>query len=165
MSYLAPYFNPDVFVSYSHGDPRDPDSPLNTWTQTVIHRLVDGLHALETEFDGLQVWMDPIVDPTTHLTDELKAIAGASGVLMIVVSDRFLRSSWCGAELEWFRKELEARANKDGRVVLIRAQRTDEWLWPDFLRDAGPSFAFYDRHDGFPMASHYRIRTTTTTRH
>ena len=46
MTYLAPHFDPDVFVSYSHGDPRaDNCSPLKDWTQTLIRRL-------ESEVDG-----------------------------------------------------------------------------------------------------------------
>jgi hypothetical protein len=81
-SYLAPLFDPDVFVSYSHGDPIEGRAPLRDWTQALIQRLQDRLHALETEFDDLRLWMDPLVDPTADLTEELREKASASGVLM-----------------------------------------------------------------------------------
>jgi hypothetical protein len=160
MPYLAPHFDPDVFVSYSHGDPIAGDAPLRDWTRALIHRLRVGLHALKTEFDGLDIWMDPEIDPTAYLTPELKAKAGACGVLMIVMSERYLKSSWCGDELKWFREQFQGRANEGGRVFVIRAQRTEEHLWPDFLRDAGGhaliGFPFYDPESGDPWGFQLR---------
>ncbi len=154
MPYLAPHFDPDVFVSYSHGDPIAGRAPLRDWTRALVRRLTDGLHALETEFDGLHVWMDPEIDPTAYLTDELKGKASACGILMIVMSNRYLKSSWCKDELEWFRKQIKGRAAEGGQVFVIRAQKTDESLWPDFLRDARghamTGFPFFDPESGFP---------------
>lgn len=155
MAYLTPHFDPDVFVSYSHGDPQGGRAPLRDWSQTLIRRLNDGLHALETEFDGLKIWMDPDVDPTAYLTDDLKTKAAACGVLMIVMTKRYLKSKWCMDELEWFRQQFVGRANEGGgRVFIIRAQKTDESLWPDFLRDgrgyAMTGFPFFDPESGLP---------------
>jgi hypothetical protein len=99
MAYLAPDFDPDMFVSYSHGDPQEGRAPLRDWTQALIRRLKDGCHALETEFDDLDVWMDPDIDPTAFLTEELRGKAGACGVLMVVMSKRYLKSTWCQNEL------------------------------------------------------------------
>ena len=87
MPYLDPHFDPDVFVSYSHGDPQGGTAPLRDWTRNLIDRLREGLHALETEFDGLDIWMDPQKDPTAQLTDELRAKANRCAVLMIVMSN------------------------------------------------------------------------------
>ena len=156
MAYLAPHFDPDVFVSYSHGDPRGGGgSPLKEWTQALIRRLERQILSLDTEFDELNLWIDEQKDPTAHLTEELRAKVGASGVLMIVMSKRYLQSSWCRDELEWFRKQIEERAADSGRVFVIRAQSTDESQWPDFLRDerghAMPGFAFYDPTTGYPL--------------
>jgi TIR domain len=160
MPYLAPHFDPDVFVSYSHGDPQGGRAPLRDWTQALVRRLIDGLHALETEFDGLHIWMDPEIDPTAYLTDDLREKASACGVLMIVMSNRYLKSSWCGDELEWFKKQFEGRAAEGGRVFVIRAQKTDENFWPDFLRDARGhgmiGFPFHDPETGFPLGFQVR---------
>ena len=159
MSFLA-HFDPDVFVSYSHGDPIGARAPLRDWTQALIQRLRDRLHALETEFDNLAIFMDPEIDPTAYLTPELRAKASACGLLMIVMSKRYLKSSWCGDEREWFQKQFEGRAGDVGRLFVIRAQETDENLWPDFLRDerghAIPGFMFHDSEDGFPLSFELR---------
>jgi hypothetical protein len=125
VSYLTPYFNPDVFVSYSHGDPLGGRAPLRDWTQALIRRLNDRLHALETEFDDLHIWMDPEIDPTAYLTPELRAKAGECGVLMIVMSKRYLKSSWCERELEWFKEQIQEDPNDDYFKALGRLQT---WL-------------------------------------
>jgi hypothetical protein len=156
MAYLAPHFDPDVFVSYSHGDPRGGgDSPLKSWTQALIRRLEQEILCLDTEFDDLKLWIDREIDPTAHLTEELRAKVGASGVLMIVMSRRYLGSSWCRDEVDWFRKQIRDRAGDFGRVFVIRAQATDESQWPEFLRDergyAMPGFSFHDPETGYPL--------------
>ena len=98
--------------------------------------------------------MDPEIDPTAKLTDELSKTVSTSGLLMIVMSKHYLESSWCRDELEWFRKQIEARPSESGRVFVLRAQETDTALWPDFLRDdrghVMPGFSFYDPQNGYP---------------
>jgi TIR domain len=154
MSYLAPHFDPDVFVSYSSGDPQGVASPLRDWTLALIGRLNDHIRNLDTEFENLTLWIDREVDPSSHLTDETRSRASRSGVLLIVMTKRFLQSSWCREELEWFRREAQGRAAQAGRVFIIRAQQTDTNHWPDFLRDergyAMPGFSFYDPEYGVP---------------
>ena len=72
---------------------------------------------------------------------------------MIVMSKRYLASSWCRDEMEWFAKQIQGRAGDPGRVFVIRAQQTDSSAWPAFLRDERghglPGFPFHDA-DGFP---------------
>jgi len=155
MAYLAPHFDPDVFVSYSHGDPRGGGgAPLKDWSQALIQRLEREILSLYPEFDDLQIWMDRQIDPTAHLTEELRGKVSASGILMIVMSKRYLGSSWCRDELDWFRKQVQDRGADSGRVFVIRAQDTDSGQWPDFLRDERghtmPGFGFYDPESGFP---------------
>jgi TIR domain len=137
MAYLAPHFDPDVFVSYSHGKPgSDGKSPLRDWTRALLRdRLEVHIHNLSADFDELSLYMDDKVDPTAHLTAELRTKVSGSGVLIIVMSERYLRSSWCQDELEWFRKQIRDRAGDPGRVFVIRAQTTDTGKWPDFLCD------------------------------
>jgi hypothetical protein len=154
MSYLAPQFDPDIFVSYSHGVPRAGKAPLRDWTQALIRRLKDHIRSLETEFDGLRLWMDPDIDPTVYLTPDLKAKANACGVLMIVMSKRYLESSWCKDELTWFKQQVQDRVGANGRIFVLRAQATDTSLWPGFLCDERGQglmgFSFFDPETGYP---------------
>src|SRR5580704_4591391 len=155
MAFLTPFFEYDVFISYSHGKALgDSDSPLMRWTHALIRELEREIHAVGTEFDSLQMWRDEHIDPTIHLTDELRGKVTSSGILMIVMSPRYLASSWCKDELEWFRQQVHDRARDQGRVFVIRALPTDEKDWPEFLRDdrghALIGFRFHDPQDSMP---------------
>jgi hypothetical protein len=154
MPYLIPHFDPDVFVSYSHGDPRHTgDSPLKTWTNALLRRLENEILSLDPEYDALQIWRDENIDPTAKLTDELRCKATGSGVLIIVMSKHYLLSSWCRDEVEWFHGQIKDRAGEPGRVFVLRVQPTETAAWPHFLRDerghAMPGFSFHDL-DGDP---------------
>jgi hypothetical protein len=148
MAFLTPYFSYDVFVSYSHGDLRTPDSPLKRWTVALVRELEADIRSVDTEFDELHIWLDEDIDPTAHLTDELRNKVKSSCILMIFMSPRYLSSSWCKDELAWFREQIVDRSRDQGRVFVIRALPTNQADWPDFLRDERgnslPGFLFHD---------------------
>jgi hypothetical protein len=156
MAFLLPHFEYDVFVSYSHGViGGDNDAPLKEWTLELIRRLETDIRAVDTEFDDLHVWRDEQIDPTMHLTDELRGKVRSSGILLIVMSPRYLTSAWCKDELEWFKQQVLDRERDQGRVFVIRVLRTDDNRWPDFLRDARGhtlcGFQFHDKQDSMPF--------------
>jgi hypothetical protein len=155
MAFLSPYFEFDVFVSYSHGTQGGKaDAPLKDWTLELIRRLETDVRAVDTEFDDLHIWRDEEVDPTVHLSEELRGKVSSSGILMIVMSPRYLASTWCKDELDWFRQQVQDRERDHGLVFVVRALRTDENQWPDFLRDTRghglPGFQFHDKLDLMP---------------
>ena len=78
------------------------DSPLRDWTLELIRRLETDIRAVDTEFDDLHIWRDEQIDPTIHISDELRGKVKSSGILLIVMSPRYLTSTWCKDELEWF---------------------------------------------------------------
>jgi TIR domain len=149
MAFLQPYFDYDVFVSYSHGVLNGQfDAPLRDWTLELTRRLETDIRAVDTEFDDLHIWRDEQLDRTIHITDELRTKVKSSGILMIVMSPRYLISPWCTDEREWFRLTVQDRARDQGRVFVVRALPTDESKWPEFLRDdrghAPVGFPFHD---------------------
>ncbi len=149
MAYLTPEFDHGVFVSYSHGDPNGMgDAKLKRWTLNFIRELKSEIRSVQTEFDNLDFWIDEDIDPTLHLSDELRRAVRASGILLIVMSPRYLASSWCGDERDWFREQFQDRTRDQGRVFVIQALPTDHSSWPDFFRDErGHSligFQFFD---------------------
>jgi hypothetical protein len=155
MVFLLPHYEYDVFVSYSHGvRGGDDDTPLKDWTLELIGRLETDIRSVDPEFDQLHIWRDEQIDPTIHLSDELRAKVTQSGILMVVMSPRYLGSAWCKDELEWFRQQVEDRRRDQGRVFVVRALPTPESSWPGFLRDerghALVGFRFHDAsgHDG-----------------
>lgn len=149
MAYLEPYFDYDVFVSYSWGDPSGTGaSPLKRWTEALVDKLIAEIQAVDTEFDRLHFWIDRQLDPTAPLTKELRNTVRTSGILLIVMSPRYLSSGWCKDELEWFREQIQQRSSDQGRVFVIRALATKDGDWPDFLRDErGNSLVGFHFHD------------------
>lgn len=156
MAYLSPFFEHDVFVSYSHGDPHGKGtSVLKSWTSSLLNELEEHIFAIDPEFKNLVIWRDEKLDPTQLLTPELKTRVISSAVLFIVMSPHYLKSSWCGDELSWFREQIQSRARDPERVFIIRAVRTDTGKWPEFLRDergfAPVGFAFHHPESDTPF--------------
>jgi len=131
----------DVFVSYSHGDPRGiGQAPLATWTHRLIDELRRDIESTSTEFDQIAIWDDREADPTLQLTPMLKDCVSSSALLMIVMSPRYLVSSWCKDELDWFSQELNRRYEDDGYTLVVRfadarggvagATERPEWQFP-----------------------------------
>ena len=129
----SPY---DVFVSYSHGDPRGTGrAPLADWTHRLIDELRQDIESTSTEFDQLALWDDREADPTLNLTPMIKDCVSNSALLLIVMSPRYLASCWCKDELEWFGEELRQRCKGEGHTLVVRALPTQEEKWPSPLKD------------------------------
>ena len=126
MAFLAPHFDFDVFVSYSQGDPSRMGSELKNWTRKLINDIRDDIQSTDTEFDELAIWYDEKIDPTADLSDTLRAHVRSSGILLIVMSPRYLKSRWCTDELDWFREQIQDRSRDQGRVFVVRGLRTIE---------------------------------------
>jgi len=155
MAFLQPHFEYDVFVSYSHGArASETETPLKDWTLELIRRLETDIRIVDSEFESLHIWRDEKIDPTIHLTDELRAKVKQAAILLIVMSPPYLASAWCKDEHEWFREQ-EDRSREQGRIFVLRAIRTTEGDWPDFLRDQRgstlPGFPFHDAKDPMPF--------------
>jgi hypothetical protein len=159
MAFLKPHFENDIFVSYSQGDPSGTGkSPLKDWTDTLVQKLIGDIHSIDPAFDELRFWMDAQIDPTAPLTKELRDKVKTSGILMVIMSPRYLKSKWCQEELEWFREQIRERSNDQGRVFVVRVLPTEKTDWPDFLLDENGNsligFLFYDTATMMPFGWH-----------
>jgi hypothetical protein len=126
----------DVFVSYSHGDPKGTGrGPLANWTHRLIDELRNDIDAVSIEFDQLRLWDDRETDPTRQLTKAIRDYVADSALLLIVMTPRYLASAWCRDELNWFNSELRRRSADEGCTFVVRALPTDEKQWPDALKD------------------------------
>ena len=136
MAYLSPHFDWDVFVSYAHGvAPVDGEAPLKTWSRAFIEALKTDILNLSSKLPDLQIWDDRRIDPTAKLTNELREIVHGSGILLILISNRYLESSWCKDESSWFESQIKERSNDLARTFVVRVQATEHESWPKFLLD------------------------------
>jgi hypothetical protein len=152
-AYLSPHFTHDVFVSYSHGDPRSKDKPQKVWTLKLVRDLEDEVRR-NPDYGKVVIWRDEDLDPTLRLSEAIETNVKSSAILFIVMSKHYLRSSWCRDERDWFNKQIEGRRDETGRVFIIRMEDTDESQWPPCLKDkrgfAQIGFAFYDEQTDVP---------------
>jgi hypothetical protein len=150
MKFLRDY-SYDVFVSYAHGTGArghysgKRHDLLPEWT----HRFVDDLIA-QIDFNLSQVegegdekarvkfFMDPDLEGSGSLTDNLREKAKASALLLVVMSPPYLRSSWCTDEIAWFSSatsEENPELRPFGRIFVARILPTDHTTWPNGLKD------------------------------
>ena len=109
---------------------------LNDWSK----RLVDEARKLVAAGLGLRqakdvdLWMDYKISGNAPLTRQLRDKVEKSGVLLVLMSEWYLESSWCRDELGWFFDAVrQKRANRPVFVVRVRA--TDHGLWPEVFKD------------------------------
>ena len=139
MAYLREYEH-DIFVSYAHAE------ALNDWSK----RLVDEARKLVATGLGLRqakdvdLWMDYKISGNTPLTRQLRDKVENSGVLLVLMSEWYLESSWCRDEVGWFFDAVKQK-RADRPVFVVRVRATDHNLWPDMFKDErGHALVGYD---------------------
>src|SRR5262245_3123158 len=103
---LIPGFEYDVFVSYTHADDlRSVSDP--GWVGALCIKL---RAALRNELKGLinqhgrsiELFWDYDLDRGEPLGEGLKAKVRSSAIFLMIMSDDYLDSGWCGKEAAWF---------------------------------------------------------------
>jgi hypothetical protein len=139
MGYLQDYEH-DIFVSYAHSE------ALNDWSK----RLVDEARKLVAAGLGMRqakdvdLWMDYKIRGNEQLTRQLRDKVEKSGILLVLMSEWYLESSWCRDELGWF-FDVVRQKQAEQPVFVVRVRATDHDLWPDvFKDDRGHALVGYD---------------------
>lgn len=154
MAYLSPDFKFDLFISYAHGDfDQAGDSLLKTWSQIFAAEFAKELR-LSFEGKPLVVFLDEDkrpafgIDPTRHLTEQLRQKIQGSGLLVVLMSPFYLKSDWCKREVNWFVAEAKRRLRGDGLLFVVRIWPTKAEDWPPELKDENgdqlPGFRFFN---------------------
>src|SRR5690348_3102553 len=121
MAYLSPPFAHDIFVSYAHGRAdRHGVKRLKHWSERLKDELKFEIVDLAPEFDPLDVFIDEQLDPTQPLTDLVRGHVSSSGLLLVIMSERYLSSAWCTDERDWFAAEVNRRGISGGVVLVVR---------------------------------------------
>ena len=143
MTYLAPEFLHDVFVSYARGDADSSgESPLKIWSKAFSRELELELRIMP----GLQnssVFLDDS-DRSGHslnsndpLTQQLRSAATGSAFLLLLMSPHYLASPWCKDERAWWLRMAAANALPEigSRLFVARIWPTGDSTWPAELCD------------------------------
>ena len=133
----------DVFVSYAHGpvplnSGADGSTDLLTkWTSTLVRDLgqqIDIYIGIKEPAHRTHFWMDPELEGNLPLTANLRTKVEQSALMLVVMSNFYLDSEWCGKEVAWFTSAAPDHAGA-GEVFVVRALPTDESRWPATLRE------------------------------
>ena len=129
MGYLRQYEH-DIFVSYAHAE------ALNDWSKRLVEearKLVAAGLGLRQAKD-VDLWMDYKISGNAPLTGQLRDKVEKAGVLLVLMSEWYLESSWCRDELGWFFDAVRQK-RADRPVFVVRVRATDHSLWPDVFKD------------------------------
>lgn len=99
-------FENDIFVSYAHIDNESPLEGQAGWV-TTFHR------ALEVRVAQLlgrkpRIWRDPKLSGNDYFADRLVERLAGVGLVVSVLSPRYVNSEWCSRELREFGRAAEA---------------------------------------------------------
>jgi hypothetical protein len=140
MGYLRDYQH-DIFVSYAHGPQlhkaftKERGDFLQQWTHVFVDhlraQLVFGLGEKADE-DQLDVWMDPDLAISKPLDAELVTRVRNSAIFVCVLSEYYLKSDYCLAELDSFVAQ-NPKALEQGQIFPVHVGRTDHSHWPKAL--------------------------------
>ena len=131
MGYLEA-FEHDAFVSYAHTG-----TDINSWSKQLVKKLqqlvASGLAVAE---DKLELWIDDKTEGNIPLTENLKTKVHRSGLLIVLLTHRYLESEWCNKELDWFEQTIEAKKiDLEHPVFVIQLHDIERERWPKILRE------------------------------
>jgi hypothetical protein len=89
----------DVFVSYAHADNEKPlgSAAQYGWVTTLAHNLNTGPGHYRKN-----LFIDHRLKPGDVFSDDLVTTVGNSTLLLLVLSQNYIDSKWCGKELDQF---------------------------------------------------------------
>jgi hypothetical protein len=106
----------DVFVSYAHADNEKPLGSVAEygWVTTLAHNLNTGPnHYHKKLFDDHQL------KPGDEFSDDLLAKVAGSRLLLLLLSQNYIDSDWCGKELDHFIHTHANDPNKPADVFVV----------------------------------------------
>ncbi len=121
-----PGYKNHLFISYAHRDNVSLSGEPG-WVDSLHLALIN---AFKEDGQELKVWRDPYLEGNHVLEKELADQAYNSAILLSVISDEYLKSSWCKKERDAFCLSAKTRGGLTvgNRSRLIRVMKSDESL-------------------------------------
>lgn len=104
----------DVFVSYAHADNEKPLGALYGWVTTLAHNLNTGPNHYRKK-----LFIDHRLKPGDPFSDDLVTKVGHSTILLLLLSQNYIDSTWCGKELDHFIRTHANDPDKPADVFVV----------------------------------------------
>jgi hypothetical protein len=125
------------------------------WSQGFIRELESELRVHPKFGRDLALFFDNHhrpeqgLDPMMGLTKQLQEDIGATALLIVLMSDHYLKSQWCADERDWWvQNQAESGLTHEERIALARIWPTSD-TWPPALVDERGNplvgICFYDK--------------------
>ncbi len=167
---FLPGFEYDVFVSYAHADNQKPEGAQAKygWVTTLAHNLNVGPNMAKK-----RIFIDHQLKPADLFNDDLRDKVVHSATLLILLSQNYIDSGWCGTELEHFitthtddptkprnvfvveLAPFESFENVGDSIKNLRKELIHAKFWDYPLDSPSPMLAGYPSPVESGMAQHY----------
>lgn len=139
-------FDQDLFISYAHIDNRPDRDGERGWVEN-FQRALD-IRLLKRFGREVSVWRDPELGRAQRYDPVIERAVKGSAVVLSLITESYLHSSYCQQELEWFtttaaRDRIGLTVNDHVRVFPILLYNIDFDQWPEACR-ATSGFCFHD---------------------
>lgn len=143
MAFLDLPYRHDLFVSCHPGtDLRQID-----WTKFLFEQIRNEVKSDATEMVGFSHMLGWDEANIASLRASYSDNPSASGVILIILTEQFLRSPWCGEEAHWFEEQLRKNRENGGRsIVLVCGPSLNDEL-PKSLSEMSTPVMFYSKSD------------------
>jgi hypothetical protein len=145
MAYLKS-FDHDIFISYAHVDNMPNREGEKGWVEQFAQQL--SIRLLRRFGEPVDIWHDPALG-RAQLFDRVieKAVQG-SGIMISLITNRYLRSEYCQQEIKWFCDKVEQEpggliVDDYVRVFSVLLYNIPPESWPEACRGA-LAFPFHD---------------------
>ncbi|MBS1811352.1 MAG: TIR domain-containing protein [Acidobacteria bacterium] len=112
MSSTSPDGTDDIFISYAHVDNESPKKGLDGWITRFHHALE--VRVAQVRGQRPKIFRDPKLQGNDVFADVLMDRIQKSGILISILSPRYLKSEWCSRELTEFYNQQQ----KAGTLVI-----------------------------------------------
>ncbi len=144
-------FEDDVFISYAHVDNETLAAGQDGWISLLHERLRKRLRQLLGE--EVKIWRDPKLQGNDEFADTLVIRVSKAGVLLSVISPRYIKSDWRRKELSHFCHEADRGVgltinNKSRVFKVVKTHIPRERHPPELSGSLGYEFYEYDEATG-----------------
>jgi hypothetical protein len=136
----------DVFVSYAHVDNIPDVVGEKGWVEQFESLL--SVRLLKRFGEPVAVWRDPELRRAQLFDSVIEKAVRGSGIVVALISRRYLKSDYCAQELEWFREKATADPQGlviDGslRIFPVLLYNIPPKEWPEICKGTS-AFMFHD---------------------
>lgn len=143
MPFLDLPFKHDLFVSCHPGQ----DLRLIDWTTYLVEQIKNEVKSDATEMVAYSHLLGMDETGSQPLITSFADSPGSSGVILIVLTEQFLRSPWCVEEAHWFEEQLKQNQRHGGRSIVLVCEPALESRLPNSLSGLPKPVPFFSSKD------------------